>query len=71
SSDDDSDDSEFDTSDLTNDSSQIIKSIHHTIYNSLFDYWNKPLMAITIFVAIVYTPQFLVCQLQATLLPIL
>ncbi|RIB02364.1 hypothetical protein C2G38_2228030 [Gigaspora rosea] len=42
--DDDSDDSEFDTSDLTDDSFQIIKSICHTIYNSLFDYWNKPLM---------------------------
>ncbi|RIB00943.1 hypothetical protein C2G38_2232335 [Gigaspora rosea] len=44
SSDDDSDDSEFDTPDLTDDSSQIIKSMRHTIYNSLFDYWNKPLM---------------------------
>ncbi|CAG8839126.1 17053_t:CDS:1, partial [Gigaspora margarita] len=41
---DDSDNLVFDTSDLTNDFSQIIKSIYYTIYNSLFDYWNKPLM---------------------------
>ncbi|CAG8840156.1 43696_t:CDS:1, partial [Gigaspora margarita] len=48
SSDDDSDDSENDTSELTNDSSQntpyLIKSMCHIIYNSLFDYWNKPIM---------------------------
>ncbi|CAG8569237.1 26038_t:CDS:2 [Dentiscutata erythropus] len=47
SSDDNSDDSENNTSDLTNDSFQnthLIKSMWHIIYNSLFDYWNKPLM---------------------------
>ncbi|CAG8727217.1 12377_t:CDS:1, partial [Dentiscutata erythropus] len=47
SSNDNSNDSENDTSDLTNDSSQnthLIKSMHHIIYNSLFDYWNEPLM---------------------------
>ncbi|CAG8660329.1 75_t:CDS:2 [Dentiscutata erythropus] len=45
--DDDSDDSENDTLELTNDSSQntyLIKSMCQIIYNSLFNYWNKPLM---------------------------
>ncbi|CAG8854264.1 8532_t:CDS:2, partial [Gigaspora margarita] len=44
SSDDDRDDLKFDASDLTDDSSQIIKSMCYTIYNSLFDYWNKLLI---------------------------
>ncbi|CAG8520245.1 13761_t:CDS:2 [Cetraspora pellucida] len=46
-SDDDSDDSENDTSELTNDSSQntyLFKSMCYIIYNSLFDYWNESLM---------------------------
>ncbi|CAG8754076.1 14591_t:CDS:2, partial [Racocetra fulgida] len=47
SSDDDSDDSEYDRSESTNDSSpntNTIKLMRHTIYNSLFDYWNELLM---------------------------
>ncbi|CAG8775338.1 20725_t:CDS:2, partial [Gigaspora rosea] len=52
SSDDYSDDSENDTSELTNDSSQntphLIKSMRHIIYNSLFDYWNEPIMLKTL-----------------------
>ncbi|CAG8824821.1 39949_t:CDS:2, partial [Gigaspora margarita] len=46
--DDNSNNLENDTSELTNNSSQntsyLIKSMHYIIYNSLFDYWNKPIM---------------------------
>ncbi|CAG8796928.1 24406_t:CDS:1, partial [Dentiscutata erythropus] len=44
---DNSDNSENDASELTNDSSQttyLIKSICQIIYNFLFDYWNKLLI---------------------------
>ncbi|CAG8721541.1 6607_t:CDS:1, partial [Racocetra fulgida] len=47
SSNDDSNDSEYDRSESTNDSSpntNTIKLMRYTIYNSLFDYWNEPLM---------------------------
>ncbi|CAG8532952.1 1787_t:CDS:2 [Cetraspora pellucida] len=50
SSDDDSDNSEYDSSETTNDllqNTHIIKLMHHIIYNSLFDYWNKLLIVAT------------------------